>query len=220
MKRLLAYLLIVLGFTFSIQSKSYAPIIVDANSQSNLRGIDLSFCKKSNENLYAVLTENLYKECTLEGANQISYQQFRNEANWVNFLCYNQNTGTILTRRLGCVMGLGHTEIDYLNGKFVYYKTDQTVKNEPKQTQSINVKEKLVNLKVSGKTDERFLCIKQGDYVTTNFALFKFYHDIADEYKQNCKFRIYENIDKRWWRLFHDVPTIEKDKFYKIVEMT
>ena len=35
MKRLLAYLLIVLGFTISIQTKSYAPIIIDPDYPLN-----------------------------------------------------------------------------------------------------------------------------------------------------------------------------------------
>ena len=79
----------------------------NAYSQSNEREIDLSFCKKSNESSYAVLTDDLNNECTLVGANQVSYKEFLKESKKAKFLCYNQRRGTVLTRRNGCVMGNG-----------------------------------------------------------------------------------------------------------------
>ena len=64
-------------------------------------------------------------------------------------------------------------------------------------------------------TGDRFICVKEGRYVKTNYTFRKNAAEVKDSTK--CDYFIYENADKKYWKIFHDVFSIEKNKFYQIV---
>jgi len=130
MKRLLAYLFLVLGLGLVFS--------VNANAKTN---IDLSFCKKKSDNydiLYPVLTKYFAEHCTSEGGNKITYQNFLKDPQGQVNICFNTRTKFVSSRRSSCPENMGHSKVFYENGSFYYSKKQtQIAKAEPSQTQEV-----------------------------------------------------------------------------------
>ena len=126
MKRLLTCLFLVMGLG----------LVVNINAEAKTK-IDLSFCKVSDYNIFAALTDRFYNDCTRNSGNKISYQKFLQSR--MKHICFNTRTKNVMSRQLPCVKDLGHSKVFYENGSF-YYNTIETqiAKKEPTQTDDGN----------------------------------------------------------------------------------